>query len=261
MLEKLREVSAQLQNGVLSKAINTSVAKEIKDKPSLLKFCETVQQYLGISAVQSSNLICSFLINEYKGSASSLINCLSADQQKHKLLVDIAKYYALERIIILKIVRNLLELFPSKSHPYSNEYHQILTELKIASLRKSYIDQFEHLIKEVSPANQPVVGDYLSSNARLVTWSERKIRESIEVLQIILLTIEHDGISPEEFSRISELFRMHSFGRQQQYLDSKNTTHIDLVVKLTYSEVAIFLKCVDWTNTKYTFSFLFHVTY
>lgn len=250
-MEKLREVTGQLQYGVLSKPVNAAVAKEIKDKPSLLNFCETLQQYLGISAVQSSNLICSFLIYEYKGSAASLINCLSADQQKHKLLVDITKYYSLERIIVLKVIRNILELFKSKTHPYSQEYHQILTELKISSVRKSYIDQFEYLVKEESPSNQPVIGDLLSSNTRLIFWSERKIREQIAVLQIILLTVEHDGITPEEFNRLVDLFRLHSFGRQQQYLDLKNSSHIELVTKLTYSEVVLFLKCLDWTNPKY----------
>lgn len=242
-MAKLKEVSRELQNGLLSQPNSKTIAKEIKDKSSLQQFSDNVQQYLGITAIQSSNLICSYLQHEYKGSGTSLINCLATEQQKHHLLIDIAKYYSLERLILLKIVRNILELHSSKVHPYASEYNTILKEINVATIRKSYIEQLKALIKSTPPVHHST-SDYYQSN-KMVSWSENCTREIIEVLQIILLTIEADGIQPAELSRLVELFRSHSFGKQQAYLDSGNAVHVDMVARITYSEVAIFLKSVD----------------
>lgn len=229
---------------MLSQPTAKTVAKEIKDKPTLQQFSDNVQQYLGITAIQSSNLICSYLQHEYKGTGTSLINCLSTEQQKQHLLIDIAKYYSLERIILLKVIRNVLELHSSKVHPYASEYNTILQEINVATLRKSYIEQLRSLIKSTPPVHHSA-SDYYHSSNKMISWSEHCTREIIEVLQIILLTIEVDGIQPTELSCLVELFRSHSFGKQQAYLDSGNAMHVDLVARITYSEVAVFLKSVD----------------
>lgn len=247
-MAKLKEVARELQNGMLSQPTVKTVAKEIKDKPSLQQFSDNVQQYLGITAIQSSNLICSYLQNEYKGSGTSLINCLATEQQKQHLLIDIAKYYSLERLILLKIMRNILELHSSKVHPYASEYNTVLQEINVATIRKSYIEQLKALIQSTPPTHHSA-SDYYHSANKMVSWSENCTREIIEVLQIILLTIEADGIKPAELSQLLELFRSHSFGKQQAYLDSGNAMHVDLVARITYSEVAVFLKSVD-TNCK-----------
>lgn len=244
----LTSVKEQLHHGLCSPCSITVVAREIRDKPALQQFSEHVQQYVGISAVQSSNLICSYLLNEYKGSGISLINCLVTEQQKHFLLIDISKYFALERIVLLKIVRTMLEQFSSKSHPYSGEYKALLSSIGLGALRKSYIKQFEMLTKSEAPNPQYQHGEYFNSTAKLISWSERRVRESIEVLQIILLTVNADGIGAEDFSRLTDLFRLHSFGKQQPYLDAANAAHCDLVARLSYCEVALFVKCLDTSS-------------
>lgn len=244
---KLEEVLPQLLAGLGSKPSETDVAREIKDKPTLFAFSRQLATYLSLTPVESSNLMCSYLLFEYKGSATSLINCLSTDHQKHKLLVDIAKYHALERFVLLKIVRNLLEQSTAKNHPYHEEYAAVTSALKVSALRKSYIDQLDTLVRQqpniLTPHN-----DFLGSSAvarESLAWSERLLHETVEILQIILLTVEHDGILVGELGRLVELFRSHSFGRQQVGLDGN---HADLLNKVAYSEVALFLKCLEFSK-------------
>ena len=248
MLQTLRDVRAELLSGILSKPTNKVVAKEIQDKASLVQFSQNVQQFLNINEIQSSNLICSYLINDYKGSAVSLINCLAVEQKKLKLLSDIVKYYSLERMILIKVVKNILELHKSKQHPYSEEYAVILGEMKLPELRKSYISQLESLVNDMTPIQTAITEYFCAQNKYL--QAERKIRETIEILQVIWLTIEYDGIEANEFLKLLDLFKMHSFGKQQQHLDCSNGFHNEFIARVTYSEVAIYLKCIDFSVKK-----------
>lgn len=249
--DKLHEVVAELRDGILSKTPDTAIAKVIKDKTTLLHFSSSLEHYLGLTPVQASNLICSYLVNEYKGSATSLLNLLATDQQKQKLLADIGKYFALERLVLLKVLRNILELHTSKNHPYSGEYAAVLQQITLPVLLRSYIAQLGHLIREPVPSQQPhTVSDFSGyGTAKLVAWAERKNHEIVEVLQILLLLVEHAGIEAAQLSELFALFRLHSFGRQQHHLDANNVGHVDLVNKVIYSEVALFMKCcADGSN-------------
>lgn len=235
----------QLRDGLLSKTANTKIARVIKEKSTLVSFCGSLEHYLQLTPVQASNLICSYLVNEYKGSATSLLHLLATDQQKHQLLVDIAKYYALERVVLLKVMRNILEWHTSKNHPYGAEYAGLLQRLGLGTLLQSYLRQLGHLIREPQPSQQPhTVSDFTGyGSAKLIAWAERRNHETVEVLQIVLLLVEHGGIGAEQLAELFGLFRLHSFGRQQPHLDANNAAHVDLVNKVMYAEVALFMKC------------------
>lgn len=243
--DNLNEVANEIRDGILSKTANTEIAKVIREKSTLLAFSSSLEHYLSLTPVQASNLICSYLVNEYKGSATSLLNLLATDQQKHRLLGDIAKYYALERIVMLKVVRNILEWHTSKNHPYGEEYAALLHRLQIQTLLRSYMQQLGYLIREPRPSQLPhSVSDFTGyGNAKLIAWAERRNHETVEVLQILLLLVDCGGIAAEQLSELFALFRLHSFGRQQPHLDANNAQHIDLVNKVIYAEVALFMKC------------------
>lgn len=163
-----------------------------------------------------------------------------------KLLTDIWYYYSLERMVLLKITRNLLEFFhDAVEHPYNGVYKCILDKIGLANLRKSYIDQFEHLVKEIRPI--PLQGDIFNSPLKLQSWAERQLREMNEILQIILLTVHFDGIKAEELKKLVDLFKLHSFGKHNQIVNSTSESHNDLVRKITYSEIALLLVAL---NTK-----------
>lgn len=186
-------------------------------------------------------------MNEYRGSAGSLSNYISSESSMIKLLSDIWYYYSLERTVMLKCVKHILEFYPSDKNPYSGAYQKVLDKIGMKNLRKSYIDQFESLVKEVLPI-KPLQLDLFNNQQKMQAWSERKCREMIEILQIILLTSHYDQMSLEELKKLIELFKLHSFGKQQQHLIPGNDFHDDLIRKIVYCEISILLVVLNAKN-------------
>lgn len=166
-----------------------------------------------------------------------------------QLLDDIWGYYTLERMIVLKIVKNLLIFYKVPNHPYHNEYKEIVDKISLDKLRESYMKQLEHLTNE-QPPQKLTTREFFNYQAKLVNWSERNAREIIEVLQILLILCDHKHLSVPEIKRLFNCFKQHSFGRQQPYLSTSNSLHAELFLRLAYSEVAIFLKCLDFKDAQ-----------
>lgn len=238
VLEKLREASKELIDGVKeqrSSDKNNKNEVHRKHKEKLQPILDNLQHHFSMGETKTWNLLCSYLVNEFHGSPNSLLSYHATEANMKTLMNDIWKYYALERLVMLRIVRHIIEYHKSPGHPYCHEYQTIVKELKLAAIRKSYIDQLEFLIK----GDDNISGKYLNPVHGSELLGEQNGREIIEVLQIILLTIESDGIVTEEFKRLVDLFKMHSFGRQQCGLSDA------MITKIVYSEVAIFMMGVD----------------
>ena len=253
VMDELRKVSKNLLEGVQSGGDNKTASNSVeqpKEKcpEKLQPFVEKLQQYLDLDWSHTWQLFRYYLTNEYRGTAQSLMSHLTTETNMIKLLNDIWDYYSLERMVQLKVLKNILEFCSSDDHPYATEYDTILKEITFPKLRSSYIEQFTQLVKEAPPAKF-LSGEFFNCNQKLVAWTERKLRETNEILQILLLIVHHDGIKPMELKTLVDLFKLHSFGRQQQYLDAaSNAVHNDLITKITFSEVALFLKCVDFVE-------------
>lgn len=246
VLSELQSIKTELLNGVKNtKNTDDSNVKLEKCPEKLLPFIEKLQQCLDVDKQRTWDIFCCYLENEYNGSIQTLINFLSTETNTLKLLSNIWDYYSLERMIRLKIIKNILEFSNSKDHPFHSEYSKVLNEIGIPKLLESYIEQLRQLVKEVAPGKVSF-GEYFNTQNRLVSWTERRLQETVEVLQILFLCVDHANISAKDFKTLVDLFKFHSFGRQQQYLDvTENLAHKDLIVKITYSEIGLFFKCID----------------
>lgn len=249
VLEKLLEVSKELQDGLHqykmnSKMSNGKLEKMLKDtkQEKLLSFTKRLYLYLDMDAIQSWDILCYYLVNEYRGSANSLSIYISTESNMMKLLDDIWNYYTLERMIVLKIVKNLIEFHDQIQHPYHAEYKIVLDKVCVKNLRSSLIDQLETLIKE-SPPTKLTLGEFINGEAKLVSWSERKGREIVEILQLLVLLVNRGGLPGEDLLRLIEAFRLHSFGRQHEYMmaGNGNQKHEELRRRICYGEVGLLL--------------------
>ncbi|TMW41442.1 hypothetical protein DOY81_013475 [Sarcophaga bullata] len=251
--EELLKVSKELQDGLLqfkpANATKNNLEKLLKEKKQekLLAFTLRLQELLDLETLQCWEILCYYLTNEYRGSASSLTTFISTENNMTQLLDDIWGYYTLERMIVLKIVKNLLIFYKVPNHPYYKEYKEIVDKIGLDKLRESYLKQLEYLINE-QPPHKLTAREFFNYQAKLVNWSERNAREIIEVTQILLILCDHKHLNVEEIKRIFQCFRQHSFGRQQAYFSSANPLHAELSLRLAYAEVAIFLKCLDFSG-------------
>ncbi|XP_012160281.1 nucleoporin NUP188 homolog [Ceratitis capitata] len=252
--EELLNVSKELQDGVLQfrkrKASNVKLEDLLKEKKQqkLLPFTQNLQELLDLESQQCWEILCYYLTNEYRGSASSLAAHISSESNMSKLLDDIWGYYTLERMIVLKIVKNLLLFYKIPNHPYHEQYKEILNKITLPKLRDSYLNQLEQLINEYPP-NQLANGEFFDYHTRLVVWSEGNAREINEVLHILLLICEHLPFELKHIEKLFNCFRQHTFGRQQSYLDMSKPLHNELMTRLAYSETMLLLKCIDLSDT------------
>lgn len=256
VLEELTAIKNELLNGI--KRSTDTTTKTLTDCPNqLLPFIDKLKQYLDLDQQKTWNIFCCYLQNEYNDSLELLMNFLKTETNVDKLLDRIWHFYSLERMTLLKIVKNLLELGETAKSPYRREYRQVLDDIGLKKLRESYIEQLAQLIRE-PPQMKFSHGEFNVHN-KLVACTERRLREINEILQILLLIVDQEEIPASDFKTLLNLFKQHSFGRQQPHLDlSGNSLHKDLVVKITYSEVALFMASIDTDRYGFlekTFSF------
>lgn len=248
-------VCSELQAGVLQfrpkTASNIELAALLKEKKQekLLPFTERLQDLLNLESVQCWELLCYYLTKEYRGSTSLLTQLISTETNMTKLLDDIRHYYSLERMIVLKIVKNVLLFYKVPNHPYHNEYREVVEKLTLPRLLESYLNQLDSLINGL-PSRKLLAGECFNSTDRLINWSERNAREINEVLHIILLLSEHQSLELDKIKRIFSTIKQHSFGRIQNYLDESNMYHQELIKNLTYSEQVLLVKSLDFENPK-----------
>ncbi|XP_030380113.1 nucleoporin NUP188 homolog [Scaptodrosophila lebanonensis] len=251
--EELLNVKSELLAGLLhfkpKSASNVQLSTLLKEKKQekLLPFTERLQDLLNLESAQCWEILCYYLTNEYRGSASLLTQLISTETNMIKLLEDIRHYYSLERMIVLKIVKNLLLFYNVRNHPYHNEYRMVVDKLTLPGLRDSYLNQVESLINEIPPGKL-LAADCFHPRERLTAWSERNARETTEVVHILLLLSEHLPMGLEQIRRLFAAFKQHSFGRIHNYLDDANPYHKELKNNLCYSESALLLKCLDFEN-------------
>ncbi|XP_017079209.1 nucleoporin Nup188 [Drosophila eugracilis] len=251
--EELMNVATELQAGVhqfkQKSASNVQLATLLKEKKQdkLLPFTERLQDLLDLESSQCWEILCYYLTKEYRGSANLLTQLISTETNMAKLHEDIRHYYSLERMIVLKIVKNLIVFHRVPNHPYHQEYRAVVEKITLARLRDSYLDQLESLISELPP-RKLMAGECFHSMERLVAWSERNAREINEVLHILLLLAEYLPMGLEHIKRIFAACKQHSFGKIQNYMDESQPYHQELIRSLAYSELMLILKCLDFQN-------------
>ncbi|GAB0099084.1 Nucleoporin Nup188 [Sergentomyia squamirostris] len=244
--DKLSDVVLELRQGVLqykrsSSKTDEKLRKVVKEagQERLLPFCQRLQHFLDIDGLQAWSLLCSYLVTEYRGAPSSLPIYTANEENKLQFLQDIWNFYSMERMVVLKILHNILEFQNSEIHPYSEAYEKVLTTLDLGKLRGSLLCQLEMLIKEPPPSVSTSFGEQMFN--KIPQWNERKLKEINEILHLLILVVDFKGIPVEELKKLLDLFKYHSFGRQ--LLDK--SYHHDLAKRVNLSEVALFMKCVD----------------
>lgn len=221
----LAENKEGLTEGLLQFKTSNSDAKLeklLKDgkQEKLLPFTKHLQGYLNLDADQTWSTLCAYLVNEYKGSPGSLAAYVANETNKWKLIADIWNYYSLERMIILKLIKNLLEFQREKRHPYREAYSEWLEQITLRKLKSKIIDQLTTLLKEDPESAVNVGGDQQHEFNQVTMLYGRTLREINELIHILVLISEIDGTSPEEFKLFLDVFKNSAFLQKCKYNSS-----------------------------------------
>lgn len=219
-LEKVRstllEVKDSLFEGLLQfKEVEpeSKLEKLLQDarQEKLLSITRHLQNRLNLDAEQTWSTLCSYLINEYKGSPGSLSTYAANEVNRNKLIVDIWNYYCLERMIILKLIKTLLEFHDDKRHPYHDIYAEILQSIGLQTLKAKIIDQ---LIRALQNDSEYTDADVKQSGMLVA----RKLREINELIHLLTLIAHEEEIAnPEVLQGIINTFKGSAFLQKCKY--------------------------------------------
>lgn len=245
---KLIEIKGALQDGLLQFRTNESgsdaqlekVLKEAK-QDKLLPFTRHLQKYLNLDADQTWTTLCSYLVNEYKGSPGSLAVYVSNEANKCKLLADIWNYYSLERMIILKLIKCLLEFQRDKRHPYHVAYTEVVQQIGLKVLKGKILDQLTAALKDdpdASSGYSMIERDHDTVKRGVLVV--RKLREINELLQLLILIgqLEESAV-PDELKLLLNIFKNSSFLQKCKY--STTGESAEQLQKIEHSRVVLLL--------------------
>lgn len=246
---KLIELREELKEGLLHfKPCNNNsdadLAKLLKGQEKLLPLTKYLQKYLNLDAKQTWSTLCTYLVNEYKGSPSSLAVFVSNETNKWKLVTDIWNYYSLDRMIILKLIKNLLEFQREKRHPYQTVYAEILDNIGLRALKDKIIDQLTTSLKDDVEYQSVSILEQQHEIVKLDLLFTRKLREINELIQILVLIGHTEGqTSPEELNMLLNTFKNSAFLQKCKYQSEGNIGM--LLQKIEHSRVILLLLFIN----------------
>lgn len=248
---KLLDIKGALQDGLLHFRSNATgsdaqLEKLLKDakQDKLLPFTRHLQKYLNLDADQTWSTLCSYLVNEYKGSPGSLAAYVSNEANKCKLMADIWNYYSLERMIILKLIKCLLEFQRDKRHPYHVAYTEVVQQIGLKVLKTNILDQLTAALKD--DPDSSATGSYTMTEQRdhdtvkKGVLVDRKLREINELLQLLILIgqLEESAV-PDELKLLLNIFKNSSFLQKCKYSTTgESAEHLQ---KIEHSRVILLL--------------------
>uniref|UniRef100_T1GGY8 Nucleoporin Nup188 N-terminal domain-containing protein n=1 Tax=Megaselia scalaris TaxID=36166 RepID=T1GGY8_MEGSC len=151
---ELSNVSKKICEGILqfrpacASKTDLETLLEGKHQEKLIPFTKKLQNLLNLETSQCWEILCSYLTHEFRGSASSLAVFVANETNTTKLLEDIWGFYSLERMIVLKIIKNMLLFYEDAAHPFHEQYVQCIDKITLTKLRDSYFKQFKYLLED-----------------------------------------------------------------------------------------------------------------
>lgn len=244
---KLMGLKEELKNGLLhfkppSSDSESKLDQLLKDarQEKLLPLTKYIQKYLNLDANQTWTTLCTYLVNEYKGSPSSLASFVANETNKWKLITDIWNYYSLDRMIILKLMKNLLEFQREAKHPYQTVYFEVLESIGLKELKDKVIDQLTTALEDDVEYQALSILDQQHEMTKLDLLFTRKLREINELIQILILIGHTEGQSaPEELNMLLKVFKNSAFLQKSRYQSEGNIGL--LLQKIEHSKVILLL--------------------
>jgi len=241
-----------LSRGLLFYKNNTKQSAEALEKnknvPDSWKgLVGSVGKTLGLDEGQSWDLICSYLASEFRGTQESLKDLIQDEQKRKPLILDIWQFYRAERLYLLQIIKQILTLNQSSKDAHnqsgdvtnkvSNDFAPILSKvLKTldsgqGGLRACLTDQLTAVTKEKEPETE-ALGPSLGATCRNA-WIHFNLRETSELLQILLISLYVNGFVYKDVETVTEIFFEFGFGTKLPFkneFDENNTRLVKSIV-------------------------------
>jgi len=261
---ELSACDSLLSRGLLFYKNNTKQSAEALEKnknvPDSWKgLVGSVGKTLGLDEGQSWDLICTYLASEFRGTQESLKDLIQDEQKRKPLILDIWQFYRAERLYLLQIIKQILTLNQSSKDAHnqsgdvtnkvSNDFAPILSKvLKTldsgqGGLRACLTDQLTAVTKEKEPETE-ALGPSLGATCRNA-WIHFNLRETSELLQILLISLYVNGFVYKDVETVTEIFFEFGFGTKLPFKNEFDENNTRLVKSIGYLSITTLIYMLD----------------
>ncbi|KAG1653314.1 Nucleoporin NUP188 [Nymphon striatum] len=168
-----------------------------------LKFLKGLSTFMNLELNQSFDILCTYLLYEYKGSQSGIQSIIKNERQTHGLMGECLYEGFLENInsnnsnVIIESVMKQLEDVCSESIPNKESHGPIMTEMQVTRWAKFKLNEMKHVFGLRHPYKH------------LLDASSDEILKTISYLEVLVII---------EAMELEWLFRFQNAGLEEFYL-------------------------------------------
>ncbi|XP_012277491.1 nucleoporin NUP188 homolog isoform X2 [Orussus abietinus] len=245
--DEIKNASTLLQEGLrfFKKYSDASLqnVQKTDPPPRMYDLVSKLAPLLDLDAMKTWDLVCNFMLYEYRNCAETFASQLSDLSSMRALIEDIWNFYYSERVTLIKCLKLMLEYRDNKRHPYQAEFINFFEEALFGTLSKSVQSQIEEL-KFINPP----IRSQLFTDEHLHQLYNSSLVEMRELLHVFTIILHEVNVAENEFSGIYASIA----GQPRRLISTKSHEDKEIIEKkledLQYSQVALLLVGLDVTK-------------
>ncbi|XP_043485129.1 nucleoporin Nup188 [Leptopilina heterotoma] len=208
--------------------------------PRMYDLISKLAPLLNVDATITWDLVCNFMIYEYRNCAETFASQLTDLTSMKVLIEEIWSFYYAERITLIKCLKLMVEYRDNVKHPHQKEFCSFFDEVLLGSLLESVQKQIEAL-KFINPPSR----SQLFTEDHLHWIYESSLNEMRELLHIYTVILNDVHVADSAFSNIYASIS----GEPRRLISYKSHEDRELVAKkievIQYSQAGLLLVAFD----------------
>nr|XP_023016676.1 uncharacterized protein LOC111505996 [Leptinotarsa decemlineata] len=210
--------------------------KNLTSDEEMCNFMNKLSKELDLDVDVAWILLCNFLMFEYFGKVDELTSIVKYDT-KYKFLIEYIWYfYTSDRMFLLKTLRHIFENVHGKNEVYFKVFDNFIKSIDINLLWKNLVQIFENLLGELDREKAELVSEDI-----VVEWIHRNNREQVEVLLLLMHTLQHRKVDGSELEDLLIIFIRYGFSQHPLYRKSLNISRKKDLLEIRNAEIALVL--------------------
>ncbi|KAG5880725.1 hypothetical protein JTB14_025565 [Gonioctena quinquepunctata] len=210
--------------------------RDLVSDDEMSNFIHMLSRELDLEVTVAWTIICNFLMFEYYGKVDELKTLIKYDSKVQYLTENIWYFYTADRMFLLKILRHIFECVTDKEHIYSKVFSAFINSIDMRELWNNLRKVFDNLIDELDREKAQSFPEGL-----VTKWIHRNNREQIEVVLLLMHTLQYMKVDGSELKDVLYLFIRHGFSRHPLYQKSLNISRPSDLLEIKNAEIALVL--------------------
>ncbi|KAJ8923660.1 hypothetical protein NQ315_010240 [Exocentrus adspersus] len=214
--------------------------KAIVEDDEMCNFIHLLSRELNLDSNVVWTIMCNFLMFEYFGKIDELKSIIRYDTNVRYLIDNVWYFYSADRMFLLKSLRHIFEYATDRDYKFYNQFNEFINSVDMKILWKNLIKTLEKLINEIDKDKASLVSSDL-----LKKWIHRNNREQVEVVTLLIHTIQFHKLEGNELEEVLTLFLKHGFARHLFYPESNSISRPTDLWEIKCAEIGCVLAVIE----------------